>query len=146
MSLNRHTDATLGNHEGPFFTPEAAALTLLLDQVSDLTTIVLQSLAEAIYAKTNDFNRFKEFETVRTSDGYLWYWGLHYTIHEYGSLIIAIPYYRDESGADGTNADRCIAFYTIDASPDTVEPFAIRAVTQVAQALERHLDIMTPSY
>jgi len=144
MSLKFHQGATLGNCDGPFFTPEAAALTLLLDQVPALTSMVLQDLAVAIYPKTNDFNKFKEFDTVRTSDSYSWYYGLVYGVHTYGTLIMAIPFYRDETMADGTHADRCIAFYTVDTSEDTVETFGIRAVAQVAQALERHLGIMIP--
>lgn len=72
-----------------------------------------------------------------TSDGYAWFWVLHFKLKE-GFVAVAFPWSQDWDRADGSLADRSIAVY-ICANADPQE--VLRFLESFTHQFRRFLDL-----
>jgi hypothetical protein len=89
----------------PTYTPETEALGEVLDHDQVPTTGIMLEMAIARLP----YRRRKQGGVVG-SDGYKWFWVLHFATPK-GNIYVAIPTSYDEAREDGTERDRAVAVY-----------------------------------
>ena len=104
MSNMKHAEATLAGYEGPFFPPEVDELHRQLDRTGGYDGAWLKNIGETI-------EEFQDISRPTTSDGYVWFWSLDFSIGR-GKVLVLIPWAQDWDKTDGTQSDRGIAVHT----------------------------------
>ncbi len=104
MSSMKHAEATLAGCYGPFFPPEAEELHRQLDRAGSYDGAWLNKIGETI-------EEFQDISRPTTSDGYVWFWSLDFSIGR-GKVLVLIPWAQDWDKTDGTQSDRGIAVHT----------------------------------
>jgi len=114
MSLKKHRGAKLERYKGPIF----PSILKQLRQTYKDTNTNNGSKLEDIGKKVGGYI---EMTRPKTSDGYWWFWALHFR-RDRGKVVILFPWAQDWDKADGDGGDRSIAVYTKGlVSPKTVK-------------------------
>lgn len=131
MSNQKHVDAILTGHAGPYFPPSVDDLRKQLDEAGAFNGAWLERVGQTIKGFV------REVSCPMTSDGYTWFWSLEFTSGE-GTVAVLIPWSQDWDKADGTQSDRGIAVHTKDVNEATAAQVVQKLVDAVRQ--QRELD------
>jgi len=104
MSKQKVKDALLKGFNPPMFPVTLDALRMVQEATCTTTGHALELVAKRI-------GGFIRRDRPKTSDGYDWFWALHFRC---GRVHIAIlfPWWQDFLSTDGDMSDRSIAIYT----------------------------------
>ncbi len=120
MSNQKHKHARLDRYNGPFFPRGLDDLDQAKTRFGSVNGMDLDDLGKTVRG-------YKGQTRPKTSDGYSWFWVLHFQLNKpfwfwsvleflFGihgkEIAIAFPWSQDWENTDGTKNDRSLAIYT----------------------------------
>lgn len=131
MSREQHADALLDGWGGPVFPAELAELD---DELAAAGRRVAFGLSGGwLSSCAGQVRGFVEGTSgPRTSDGYQWFWGLHWALVS-TRVMLLVPMRMDDEARDDSRSDRSPAVYTQgEVGADTVA-WIVQWFTEVVQ-------------
>jgi len=103
--MQQHADAILSGYGKPIFPTVLAQLDKIQEETQTSTGHELEQAAKRITGYVRQTR-------PTTSDGYFWFWALHFRGGVGGKIIVLFPWSQDWDASDGSQNDRSQAIHT----------------------------------